>query len=389
MNNFKSILIITFYNFISLSFFTACDNSPKFQVEGTISEADGKMLYLEAMTLEGIQRIDSTRLKGDGTFCFRAPAPTNPEFYALCLDNQRINFSIDSTETVRFTAQLPTFSSSYTVEGSDNCQKIKEIALLQSALQQQIIELEKNQSMYPGDIVDSIEVLVNAYKELMKNDYIYKEPMKAYAYYAVCQSITDLQTTYQLFNPSTNRDDVKCYAAVATAWDGLYPDAKRTEQICNMAIQGMSNTAPAQPKYVQIDESKISEVSILDVELPDINGKMRKLTDLKGKVVMLDFTIYSAKESAERTRRMRDVYEKYKGQGFEIYQVSLDNDIHFWKVSCEKLPWICVHETDGSAVKLYGVVNVPTFFLINRNNELVKRSDQVTTSLEEEIKRLL
>ena len=117
MNNFRSFLIITFYNFLILTFLS-CDNSPKFQVEGTISEADGKTLYLEAMTLDGIQRIDSTRLKADGTFHFSAPAPTNPEFYALCLDNQRINFSIDSTETVRFAAQLPTFSSSYTVEGS-------------------------------------------------------------------------------------------------------------------------------------------------------------------------------------------------------------------------------------------------------------------------------
>ncbi len=374
---------------IMAAMMTACDSSPKFQVEGTVSDADGKMLYLEAMTLEGIQRIDSTRLKDDGSFRFSAPAPTNPEFYALCVDNQRINFSIDSTETVRFKAQLPTFSSSYTVEGSDNCDKIKEISLLQSALQQQVIELEKNQSMYPGDIVDSINALVNAYKTRMKNDYIYKEPMKAYAYYAVCQSITDLNSTYQLFNPSSNRDDVKCYATIATAWDGLYPNAKRTEQICNLAIQGMSNTAPAQPKYVNIDESKISEVSIIDVELPDINSKMRRLTDLKGKVVMLDFTVYSAKESAERTRRMRSLYEKYKDQGFEIYQVSLDDDTHFWKVACEKLPWICVHETDGSAVNLYGVVNVPTFFLINRENELVKRSEQIATSLEDEIKKLL
>ena len=87
---------------IMAAMLTACESDPKFQVEGTISEADGKMLYLEAMTLDGIQRIDSTRLKGDGAFCFNAPAPTNPEFYALCVDNQRINFSIDSTETVRF-----------------------------------------------------------------------------------------------------------------------------------------------------------------------------------------------------------------------------------------------------------------------------------------------
>ena len=368
---------------------TSCDNSPKFHVEGTIGETDGEMLYLEAMTLEGVQLIDSIRLKKDGQFHFSVKAPENPEFFALRLGNERINFSIDSTETVTFKAQRSAFSNGYTVEGSENCQKIKEIAMQQSQLQSQIIALEQNESMYPGDIIDSINALVRSYKDNMKANYIYNDPRKTYAYYAVCQSITDLNTTYQLFNPMTDRNDVKCYAAVATAWDGLYPDAKRTEQICNMAIQGMENTAPVSQKVVNIDESKVSEVNIIDVTLPDINSNIRHLTDLKGKVVMLDFTLYGAKESPERTRKMRQLYDDYHNRGFEIYQVSLDDDIHFWKLSCEKLPWICVHETDGSAVNMYGVSNLPTYFLINRDNELVKRSDQVTTSLEAEIQQLL
>jgi len=385
--NIKTLIgIISMIGALSL---TSCDNKPKFCVEGTVGEAKGEMLYLEAMTLNGIQCIDSVKLKGDGQFRFRADAPSNPEFYALRLGQERINFSIDSTETVTFKTQRSTFSNNYTVEGSDNCQKIKEIAQLQSKLQSQIIALEQNQSMYPGDIVDSINSLVNNYKEQIKVNYIFQEPQKTYAYYAVCQSISDLHGTFQLFNPLSNRDDVKCYATIATAWDGLYPDAKRTEQICNLAVQGMELTAPTTQKVVNIDESKVSEVSIIEVELPDINGKMHRLTDLKGKVVMLDFTLYGATESPERTRKMRQLYEQYHPQGFEIYQVALDEDIHFWKLSCEKLPWVCVHETDGTAMRLYGVVNLPTYFLVNRDNELVKRSDQVTTSLEEEIQELL
>ncbi len=83
----------------------------------------------------------------------------------------------------------------------------------------------------------------------------------------------------------------------------------------------------------------------------------------------------------------RFLYNKYKNKGFEIYQVSLDDDIHFWKCSCENIPWICVHETNGTAVNLYKVTKLPTYFLINRSNELVKRSDDVKTSLEDEIKK--
>lgn len=367
----------------------SCDNTPKFHVEGTIEEAEGSMLFLEAMTLEGVQKLDSTRLSASGRFSFSAAAPASPEFYALRIGDSRINFSIDSTETVTFAAKLPTMSSDYTIEGSENSLRIKEICRQQAKLQAEIIALEKNTSMYPGDIVDSINSLVRQYKERMKNDYIFKAPMEASAYYAVCQSITDLTTSYQLFNPLTDRDDVKCYAAVATAWDGFHPNAKRTEQICNLAIQGMNNTSPKKVQEVEIDGSKITEVGLIDIALPDINGKTHTLTSLKGKVVMLDFTMYSAAQSAERTRLMRDLYDKYKDRGLEIYQVSLDDDTHFWKFSCENLPWICVHETNGNAVRLYGVQTLPTFFLINRDNELVKRSSDVSATIENEILKLL
>lgn len=366
----------------------ACNKGPQFTVEGSISGAADSLLYIEANTLEGIVRLDSTKLTAEGRFCFSAPAPENPEFYSLRIGNKHIHFSIDSTETLTFTAEYPSMTTDYTVEGSDNAAKIKEIYVMQQQLQRQIIAIEQNKSMYPGDKTDSIKSLIEGYKEKMKNNYIFEAPAKAYAYYAVCQSITDLLGTFMLFDPFTNRDDVKCYATVATAWDGLYPDAPRTEQICNAAIKGMGNTAQPTQKVIELDESKIVETGIIDVRLPDINDNLKSIKDLKGKVVMLDFTLYGAKESAQRTRLMRDLYEKYKNQGFEIYQVSLDEDIHFWKFSVENLPWVCVHETDGRAVQSYGVTRLPTFFIINRENEVVIRSELVK-NLEEEIKKLI
>lgn len=368
---------------------TGCDRGQQFHVSGSISEAADSTLYLEAITLDGIVRLDSTRLKADGLFSFKADAPSNPEFYALRIGSHRIHFSIDSTESVVFSASLPTMSTNYTVEGSDNCQKIKEISLEQSRLQSQIIALERSSGMYPGDVVDSINRLIAAYKEHMAIDYIVKEPMKAYAYYAVCQSISDLGGSYQVFNPLTDRNDVKCYAAVATAWDGLYPDAERTIQLCNMTIKGMSNTTPPTQRVIEIADSLVQEASLIDVKLPDISGNIRTLTELKGQVVMLDFTVYGAQESPERTRHMRELYDRFHAQGFEIYQVSLDADMHYWKTACEHLPWICVHEQNGTASNMYRVANLPTFFLINRDNEVVLRSSMIKTTVEEEIRKLL
>ena len=78
----------------------ACNSEPKFKVEGEVSGADGKMLYLEASALEGIVPLDSVKLEGDGSFHFKQVRPVSPEFYRLRVDDKVINFSVDSTETV-------------------------------------------------------------------------------------------------------------------------------------------------------------------------------------------------------------------------------------------------------------------------------------------------
>ena len=368
----------------------ACDNASKFRVEGNIENAEDSMLFLSHCTLDGVQKIDSVKLGKSGAFSFKADAPTDcPEFYTLNIGRHIINFAVDSTETLTINASLPNMESEYTVTGNESSEKIREISIMQQKTQSRLVAIERNEDMLLGDKVDSIESIVDEYKERIKNEYIFTSPSSAYAYFAVCQSLTDLRGTFMLFDPLTNRNDVRCYATVATAWDGAYPNATRTQQLCNMAIKGMDNTAPPKQMALEVDESKISETGIIDINLPDINSKMHKITDLKGKVVLIDFTIYGAKESAERIRLMRSLYEKYHAQGFEIYQISLDEDIHFWKYSCENLPWICVHETDGTATRIYGISNLPTFFLVNRNNEIVVRSDFMKGSLESNLQKLL
>ncbi|MBP5374931.1 MAG: DUF4369 domain-containing protein [Bacteroidaceae bacterium] len=369
---------------------TSCERGPKFRVEGTIEGAEDSVLYLTQSTQDGVQRLDSVRLKKDGQFAFEVRATTeSPDFYALQIGGHIINFAVDSTESIRVSAQLPAMERDYTIEGNESSRRIRDISLMQQEVQARIIAFERNEDMLPGDQRDSIESVLTAYKERLKQDYIYADPASAAAYYAVCQVITDLSGPFMLFNPLADRNDVKCYATVANAWDNAYHDALRTQQICNLAIKGMDNTAAPQQKVLDVDESKVSETGIIDITLPDIDSKMRSITDLKGKVVLMDFTLYGAAESAERTRLLRSLYEKYHGQGFEIYQISSDQDIHFWKFSVEKLPWVCVHETDGTATHIYNITELPTFFLINRENEIVLRSDFMKGSLEDNILKLL
>ena len=103
----------------------------KFHVEGQIANAGDSVLYFENVGLEGIQVLDSVKLGSDGSFTFSGEAPEAPEFYRLRIANQIINVSIDSTETVQLKGEFPGMAANYTVSGSDNCEKIRELALCQ------------------------------------------------------------------------------------------------------------------------------------------------------------------------------------------------------------------------------------------------------------------
>ena len=373
---------------------TSCNNK-KFHINGNITEAQDSMLYLENLSLNGPVKIDSVKLGEDGSLAFEENAMDSitPEFYRLRIANQSINLSIDSTETVNVKAAYPQMSYKYEVEGSENCSKIKELSLKQMNLQSNINGIIKS----PNIGVDSMDVIVArmlaAYKQDVKTNYIFKEPMKASSYYALFQTIQLGNTNSLIFNPRNNKDDVKVFAAVATSWDTYYPGAERGKNLHNIAIEGMKDIRiiDRQRAQQQIEASKVSVNGCIEIALQDNKGQVRRLSDLTGKVVLLDFHIFASSESTKRIMMLRELYNKYHAAGLEIYQVSVDPDEHFWKTSTAALPWICVREENGihgTSLQLYNVQSIPTFFLIDRSNTLRARDIQIK-DIDAAIKNLL
>ena len=193
-----------------------------------------------------------------------------------------------------------------------------------------------------------------------------------------------------------NMTTIPCFAAVATQMDMLYTDAVRTEHLHNVALKGMAKTSPSRNKEVSEEtiqqfENLIVETGVIEIELPDCKGAVKKLSDVKGKVVLLDFTAYKTEYSPNYNLMLRDLYNKYADQGFEIYQVSVDNDESFWMNTAVNLPWICVHDESSiysTYLKSYNVQQLPTAFLIDRDGNITDRPDN-TTELDDKIARLL
>ena len=363
-----------------------------FNVSGTITEAKDSVLYLENMSLSGPVAIDSVKLSESGTFSFSHQTPEAPEFYRLRIAGQIINLAVDSTEQIKVDAQYPTMSAVYDVSGSDECAKIKELALHQMDLQRQVDAIVAAPDLGVEAVRDSVERVVTAYKEQVKRDYIFAQPMRAYAYYALFQTLRLGQMESLIFNPRSNEQDVKVFAAVATSWDTYYPNAERGKNLHNIAIEGMKNIRILQQRQLSnIDPSLVNVSNVIDINLPDNKGQQRRLTDLKCKVVLLDFHVFASEGSTARIMQLRDIYNKFHAQGLEIYQVSLDPDEHFWKTQTAALPWVCVRDERGPQsdyVVSYNIQSIPTFFLLGRNSDLYKRDAQIK-DLEAEIRSLL
>ena len=365
---------------------SACENGPKFKVQGEVADAENKTIYLEASGLEGIVLLDSVKLKANGNFSLAGARPEIPEFYRLRMDGKVINFVVDSTETVSIKAEAARFDTDYTIDGAESNQKIKELVLLQAELQQKVDKL--SQSKLPAGIAQTqLATLINEYKNKVKKGYIYEAPNKPYAYFALFQTLGG----YMIFDPLANKDDVRCFAAVATSLNNIYPHADRSRNLYNMVIKGLKNTREPRQENVGIDPSIIKESGIIDIKLKDLKGKERSLTELAGKVVLIDFTIYNNTMSATHNLALRELYNKYHEKGLEIYQISLDADEHFWKTSADNLPWICVRDEKASYsnyIQLYNVTQLPTIFLVDRSNSLNARGENIE-DLEAAIQKLL
>ena len=372
---------------LCMFFFSACNNSSDFIVKGVVAGADGQLMYLENVGISNVVTLDSIKLAPGGKFKFTEKRPEYPDFYRLRLNNQLINFAVDSTETISFVADAGTFATSYSVEGSENSKAIKAITLAQLDANQAISRLRKEyEDKMISDTTYRMKVLAaaDAYKEVARK-YIYSAPMSTAAYFALFQQIDGL-----LFFDLYDRKDVKAYGAVATSYNHTYPESPRSKHLYNLTLQSMKVLRAQRP--VDYSNVETKEISFLDIELPDVRGEVVKLSTVApGKVVLINFTAYQTEWSPALNMALGELYTKYHDQELEIYHVSLDSDFHFWRNGASNLPWVTVHDPQSvysQVAGLYNVKQLPALFILDRKGNLVKRVEDVK-KLETDVKAVL
>lgn len=141
---------------------------------------------------------------------------------------------------------------------------------------------------------------------------------------------------------------------------------------------------PADP-FVQHLSDKLKGLLVAGMEAPEIAmsdpyGNTRRLSDLRGHVVLIDFWASWCSPCRRENPNVVRLYQKYHDRGFEIYSVSLDKAREPWlkAIADDHLDWPN-HVSDlqgwtSAGGAAYGIMSVPSTVLVGPDGKIIARN---------------
>lgn len=254
--------------------------------------------------------------------------------------------------------------------------KVQNAAAQKSEYEQSIQRTRNNASALVTSSQDRVRQIVAGYQnKYNETDAYVNNKIKE----AILENKSDL-ATMMFIDMFPREQNVDLHKTVYTALHDKYPDhpvVKERWAIINSAA-GKTSVGSIAP----------------ELEFPNPDGKMLKLSDLRGKVVLVDFWASWCGPCRRENPNVRKVYSKYHDKGFEIFSVSLDRDASAWKgaIKADQLVWpnhvSDLKQWQSQAAAIYGVRSIPATFLLDREGRIVAK-DLRGEALERAVKQLV
>lgn len=340
----------------AVSVLAACKNKDEFSITGKIENpGDVKKVLL----YETDQLIDSAFLNESNEFRFRRIAP-DPNFYSLVLGEKNFLVVAKNGDEIEFETDLSDTTNTYEIDGSAESEKIREFNKISNdygKIYQQI------QEEYSSVLAANPQAKDSIYNALMPR---FQENMEAYSKAAIKFA-------------NDNKDNLAGFYAIGTI------DQARHEETLIKYAEDIKSKYPNN-KSVQAFVNRMMEIKPVSVgqqapafELPTPAGETIKLSDYKGKYVLLDFWASWCGPCREENPNIVKQYASFKDRGFDILGISLDDNKSDWLKAIEddNLAWGHVSELkrwDGTVATQYKVEGIPASFILDPAGKIIAKN---------------
>ncbi|MBE0654214.1 MAG: AhpC/TSA family protein [Bacteroidales bacterium] len=365
------ILLLLF----SMIFFYSCSEKKNIKISGQITGGARKVLYLDYLKVNKTDPIDSVKISRDGSFSFSFHSP-HPGIYLLRSESGKlINLLPHPGENLTITADYEEFSRNYTVAGSEESEYLRQLVSKIQDTRDKLTQLDNIYGSLPNVTEEQASEYITKRKNIIKDQ-------RDYSIRFIIEHLNSLASIYALYQEidkgqyvlSENRD-IQYMKIVADSVSKAYPDVALVQSFVNDARK-------AEQRFYNLkslsEKMGIAEVGIPEIALPDPEGDTIKLSSLRGKTVLLYFWSTISKEGSALNPALKDIYNKNKSAGFEIYAVAIERSKEAWKrvLRFDELNWINVSELtypESEAAAFYNVKVIPSTFLINKEGDIVAR----------------
>ncbi len=340
----------------------------KVQLSGKVENAPDGVVVLSQFTDNRPKVLDTLDLGKDGKFSYELSVDA-PTFYELNFDGGKVVRLALFKEDVDVTYDFSN-PESLTIEGSKDTKELLKVEELMQTYQSEVNKL--NEAYYEAMSKNDSEGIKKIQTQAME-----LEAMQADRVKEMINSMGDSfasMAAIGLLNPKTDFQFIdQLVAKLNENYPGTTSILQMKQQLDEMRVLSVGQPAP-------------------EIELPNPEGDLVKLSDLRGKYVLIDFWAAWCKPCRQENPNVVRLYNQYKDKGFEVFGVSLDRSKEDWveAISNDGLTWTQVSDLkyfNSAAAELYQIDAIPATYMVDPEGKIIAK-DLRGPSLENKLAEL-